>query len=165
MGKKITLIFLFFLLCQINTRELRNLFEEEEIQIICSYCQSDFNDTYKDILLINSTKDDDKINEYVINFIEILKNDSKSSSDLIYEYVIPRFLNPNIIYIIFAITSIFIWIILITLICLDSKKNIFSKCFMNNKSSNILSYLTIIISLFNMLFVKSIYRYKKRRSS
>ena len=147
MGKKITLIFLFFLLFQINTRELRNLFEEEEIQIICSYCQSDFNETYKDILLINSTKDDDKINEYVINFIEILKNDSKKSSDLINEYVIPRFLHPNIIYIIFVITSIFIWIILITLICLDSKKNIFSKCFMNNKSSNILSYLTIIISL------------------
>ena len=147
MGKKITLIFLFFLLFQINTRELRNLFEEEEIQIICSYCQSDFNETYKDILLINSTKDDDKIKEYVINFIEILKNDSKNSSDLINEYVIPRFLHPNIIYIIFVITSIFIWIILITLICLDSKKNIFSKCFMNNKSSNILSYLTIIISL------------------
>ena len=162
MVKKGYLIFFFLLLFQLNNSKLRNLFEEDEIQKICSYCQSDFNETYKNEELINSTKDNDKINDYVITFISILKNNSKNTSDLLNEYVFPRFIKPNIVYIIFIIISILIWIIFIILLCLDWKKNIFSKYFINNKSSNKLSYITIIISLaiivlssFSLLYINN----------
>ena len=142
---KINLIFLFFLLFQINKCKLRDLLEEEEIKIICSYCQSDFNQTYKNLELINSTKDDDKINDYVIILIESLKNESKNTSDLLNDYVYPRFINPNLVYIILFIITFIIWIVLIILACIDNKKRIFQNLFVNNKYNKILLYFTIII--------------------
>ena len=100
-------------------------FEEDEIQNICSRCQSNFNETYKDEELINKTKDDDKINEYVIKLVESLKNDSKNSSDLVNDYVIPRFIYPNIAYIILLLLGIILWIILIIFLCRTKKKIFF----------------------------------------
>ena len=117
-------------------------FEEDEIQNICSRCQSNFNETYKDEELINKTKDDDKINEYVIKLVESLKNDSKNSSDLVNDYVIPRFIYPNIAYIILLLLGIILWIILIIFLC-RTKKKFFSEN--NSTKSRKIVYLNAVI--------------------
>ena len=140
------LIFLFFLVFGLYNGKLRNLFEEEEIQKICSNCQSDFNETYLNEELINSTKDDDKINKYVIKLVETLKNDS-NSSDLFYDYVFPRFIVPNIIYIIITFLIVITYIFIIIVSCLDHKRKCLSKFFFNKKYSNKLRYITIIFCI------------------
>ena len=140
------LTFLFFLVFGLYNGKLRNLFEEEEIQKICSNCQSDFNETYLNEELINSTKDDDKINKYVIKLVESLKNDS-NSSDLFYDYVFPRFIVPNIIYIIITFLIVITYIFIIIVSCLDHKRKCLSKFFFNKKYSNKLPYITIIICI------------------
>ena len=140
------LIFLFFLVFGLYNGKLRNLFEEEEIQKICSNCQSDFNETYLNEELINSTKDDDKINKYVIKLVESLKNDS-NSSDLFYDYVFPRFIVPNIIYIIITFLIVITYIFIIIVSCLDHKRKCLSKFFFNKKYSNKLRYITIIFCI------------------
>ena len=140
------LIFIFFLVFGLYNGKLRNLFEEEEIQKICSNCQPDFNETYLNQELINSTKDNDKINKYVIKLVESLKNDS-NSSELFYDYVFPRFIVPNIIYIIITVLIFITYIFIIIVSCLDHKRKCLSKIFFNKANKNKLSYITIIICI------------------
>ena len=69
--KKMKLI--FFILLNIYYCKNKVEFDEEEIKKICSRCHSDFNEVYNDTDLIRITKDDDKINEYVVKLIEDIK--------------------------------------------------------------------------------------------
>lgn len=71
--------------------------DEVEMRKICSKCEAGFNDTYKDTELLNNTSEDDKINEYVIILVELLKTDF-NSSDLVDQYVTPRVIYSNIFF-------------------------------------------------------------------
>ena len=144
-------ILLLLLLSLLNINKAAH-FDEEELQKICSKCQSGFNDTYKKTDLLNKVPDDDKINKYVILIVEMLKTDF-NSSELIDEYVTPRVINPNIIFIVFAIILCLIWIALIVIVCKNKNVLKFSK---KNESEHLkyhlLVYLTIIISLIIIIF-------------
>ena len=148
---KLKIIFLFFLSLRLCKNDIRNLFEEEEIQKICSKCQSDFNQTYLNEELINSTKDNDKINDYVIKLVESLKNDSANSSDIYDEYVFPRFIVPNIIYIILTLLIIIFYLAIIIISCIDHKKKCLSKKCFNDKNHNIFSYITILLCIITII--------------
>ena len=159
--KKIKIIFLCFLSFSLCKIDIRNLFEEDEIQNICSKCESDFNQTYLDEEKINSTKDDDKINEYVIKLVESLKNDS-NSTDIFSVYVYPRLIVPNIIYIVlFSLIFIF-YVIIIIVACLDHKRKFLSKIFENNKNTNIFSYIAIIFFIINIIISSVVIFYINR---
>ena len=49
------------------------IFDEKEIKNICSRCHSNFNEVYNNTELLQKTKDNDKINEYIIKLIEDIK--------------------------------------------------------------------------------------------
>ena len=154
------LLLIFFSILKFN---ISPYFEEEEIQNICSKCHSGFNDIYKDTTKLNKTSDNDKINKYVTNLVEMLKNDS-NSSEIIDEYVKPRVINPNIIFIILIIIIILIWIVLIVLVCKNKKYLNFKE---NNNSEDhlkhhLLAYITsfifIIIIVFSSISLSYIYK-------
>ena len=139
MKGKILIFLLLFSIIKCQNRTLQN----EQIQKICSKCESNFNEIYKDSELLNNTSDDDKINEYVIFLVEMLKDDF-NSSQLMDQYVTPRVINPNIIFFIFIIALIIIWIILIILVCLN-KKCLNFKASDNNCKHHLLAYFTMIL--------------------
>ena len=143
---KIKIMFLFLFLTFFNYNKAV-YFEEDELKKICKKCESGFNDTYKQTDRLNKVSDNDKINQYVILFVEMIKNDFNSSK-LIDEYVRPRIIVPNILYIILAIILLLIWIALIVVIC---KNKVHSQFSPNNESEHLkyhlLAYITIIISL------------------
>ena len=116
MKKLIYIIILF----KIIENRVRRKLEEDEIIKLCKKCESTFNSTYKDKLLLNNTSTNDKINPYVKLLVEILKTDF-NSSQLIDDYVDPRIINPNIIFIILLIVLLIIWSILIYLVCKNKK--------------------------------------------
>ena len=127
-------------------------FEEEEIQKICSKCHSGFNDTYKDSNLLKNVSENDTINDYVKMIIEMLKTDF-NSSELIDQYVTPRVINPNIIYIIFLVIVCLIWIALIVFICLNKKCLKYeSKDETNHLKNHLLAYITMLIFAIIILF-------------
>ena len=120
--------------------------DEEEMHRICAKCEIGFNDTYKDNELLNKTSDDDKINEYVILLVEMLKTDF-NSSDLIDQYVTPRVINPNIIFIVLIILLIIIWIALIVLACCNKKIFKFSYDEKSHLKHHLMAYITFILFL------------------
>ena len=137
-------IMLFLLLFSIIKCQNRTI-QDEQIRKICSKCEAGFNETYKDTVLLNNTSDNDKINEYTIFFVEMIKDDFNTSA-LIDQYVTPRVINPNIIFMVLIGILVIIWIILIVLVCLNKK-------FLNFKSNDdnnyfkdhILVYVTALI--------------------
>ena len=139
MKEKILIILLLFSIIKCQNRTLQN----EQIQKICSKCESNFNEIYKDSELLNNTSDDDKINEYVKFLVEMVKDDF-NSSQLIDQYVTPRVINPNIIFFIFIIALIIIWIILIIVVCLN-KKCLNFKASDNTFKHHLLAYITMIL--------------------
>ena len=142
---KVIVIFLllFFVNNSNNTTNYTSPFDEKELQKICSKCRSGFNDTYINEELLNKISDKDKINEYVKKVVELLKTDN--TDKLMDEYVTPRAINPNIIFIVLIVFLILIWIALIILVCLNKK--IFK--FEHNKEQthlchHLLVYITVL---------------------
>ena len=142
---KVILIFLlfFFVNNSNNTTNYTSPFDEQELQKICSKCRSGFNDTYINDELLNNISDKDKINKYVKKVVELLKTDK--TDKLKDEYVTPRVINPNIIFIVLIVFLILIWIALIVLVCLNKK--IFK--FEHNQEQthlghHLLAYITVL---------------------
>ena len=142
---KVILIFLlfFFVNNSNNTTNYTSPFDEQELQKICSKCRSGFNDTYINEELLNKISDKDKINKYVKKVVELLKTDK--TDKLKDEYVTPRVINPNIIFIVLIVFLILIWIALIVLVCLNKK--IFK--FEHNQEQthlghHLLAYITVL---------------------
>ena len=69
---------IFFLLLNIYYCKNKKIFDEKEIKNICSRCHSNFNEVYNNTELLKITKDDNKINEFVIKLIEDIKSKKKS---------------------------------------------------------------------------------------
>ena len=139
-------IVLFLLLFSI----LKCKLDEKGIYKICSRCEEGFNDTYRNTELLNNTSENDKINEYVITLVEMLKNDS-NSSELVDGYVIPRVIYPNIIFFVLIGILIILWIILIILACLNQKCLKFNSDGSNHLKHHILAYITILIFIINII--------------
>ena len=140
MKEKILIILLLFSLMECQNRTLQN----EQIQKICSRCESNFNGTYKDSELLKNTSDDDKINEYVKFLVEMFK-DEFNSTELINQYVTPRVIHPNIIFFVFIAILIIIWIALIILVCLNKKCLKFKSNNNDNCAHHILAYCTMLL--------------------
>ena len=139
--KEIVLFLLLFSIIKCQNRTIQN----EQIRKICSKCEAGFNETYKDNVLLNNTSDNDKINEYTIFFVEMIKDDFNSSA-LVDQYVTPRVIYPNIIFMVLIGILVIIWIILIVLVCLNKKfLNFKSNDDDNNFKNHILVYVTALI--------------------
>ena len=136
-------------------------FDEKELQVICSKCRSGFNNTYIDNEKLDNISDTDKINGYVINLVELLKTNF-TSDQLMDEYVTPRVIKPNIIFIVLLALLIIIWIVLIVLVCLNKK--VFNFEHIENEGHlkhHILAYITalcfIIILILSSIILPYIY--------
>ena len=147
-------IILFLLLFSIiNSKDDNNKvndsspFDEKELQVICSKCRSGFNNTYIDNETLNNISETDKINEYVINLVEMLKKNF-TSEQIMDEYVTPRVIKPNIIFIVLLVLLLIIWIILIILVCLNKKIFKFEQTETQNLKYHLLAYITALCFLF-----------------
>ena len=137
--KRIILILLLFSIfdCKLDEVEMRK---------ICSKCEAGFNDTYKDTELLNNTSEDDKINEYVIILVELLKTDF-NSSDLVDQYVTPRVIYPNIFFFVLIGLLIIIWIVLIVLACCNKRVFKFQYDEKSHLKHHLMAYITFLLFL------------------
>lgn len=137
--KRIILILLLFSIfdCKLDEVEMRK---------ICSKCEVGFNDTYKDTELLNNTSEDDKINEYVIILVELLKTDF-NSSDLVDQYVTPRVIYPNIFFFVLIGLLIIIWIVLIVLACCNKRVFKFQYDEKSHLKHHLMAYITFLLFL------------------
>ena len=143
--KKILYILLFLLFFQSIENKIHLLLQEDEILKICSKCESTFNFTYNNSELLDKTSLNDKITPYVIQFVEILKSDNNSKGEIT-DYIYPRVVFPNLIYIILLLLLIIIWIILIILVSKNKKCLKFKTSFNNTISKkHYLYYISFII--------------------
>ena len=140
--KKILCILLIFSIIQ--NRKLLKL-EEDEVLKICKRCISNFNFTYKDYELLNNISTNDKNNSYVKKLAKILQTDF-NSSQLIKEYVYPRIIIPNIIYIILILILFIIWAIFIYRVCQNKKYFKFKSSDISN--THFKYYLIFYITIF-----------------
>ena len=151
---------IFFLLLNIYYCKNKKIFDEKEIKNICSRCHSNFNEVYNNTELLKITKDDDKINEFVIKLIEDIKS-KKKSKIFLKEYAKTRLDSSLIIYVILILLILIIWIILIIISCIDNKKKLLTKLFFpKNRKNNFISYFgialfifLIILSSINLFFI------------
>lgn len=120
--------------------------DEVEMRKICSKCEADFNDTYKNKELLNNTSEDDKINEYVILLVELLKTDF-NSSDLVDQYVTPRVIYSNIIFFVLIGLLILIWIVLIVLACCNKRVFKFQYDEKSHLKHHLMAYITFLLFL------------------
>ena len=120
--------------------------DEVEMRKICSKCEIGFNDTYKDNELLNNTSEDDKINEYVITLVELLKTDF-NSSDLVDQYVTPRVIYPNIIFFVLIGILVLIWIVLIVLACCNKRVFKFQYDEKSHLKHHLMAYITFFLFL------------------
>ena len=120
--------------------------DEVEMRKICSKCEAGFNDTYKDTELLNNTSEDDKINEYVIILVELLKTDF-NSSDLVDQYVTPRVIYPNIFFFVLIGLLIIIWIVLIVLACCNKRVFKFQYDEKSHLKHHLMAYITFLLFL------------------
>ena len=120
--------------------------DEVEMRKICSKCEIGFNDTYKNTELLNNTSEDDKINEYVILLVELLKTDF-NSSNITDQYVTPRVIYPNIIFFVLIILLILIWIVLIVLACCNKKVFKFHYDEKSHLKHHLMAYITFLLLL------------------
>ena len=143
--KKLLNILLFLLFFKSIENKIRHLLQEDEILKICSKCESTFNSTYNNTELLDKTSLNDKITPYVIQFVEVLKSDDNSKGEIM-DYIYPRVVFPNLIYIILLLVLIIIWIILIILVS-KNKKCLNFKASSNNTISkkHYLYYMPFII--------------------
>lgn len=138
MKRIILILFLFSILdCKLDEVEMRK---------ICSKCEAGFNDTYKDTELLNNTSEDDKINEYVIILVELLKTDF-NSSDLVDQYVTPRVIYPNIFFFVLIGLLIIIWIVLIVLACCNKRVFKFQYDEKSHLKHHLMAYITFLLFL------------------
>ena len=137
--KRIILILLLFSIfdCKLDEVEMRK---------ICSKCEAGFNDTYKDTELLNNTSEDDKINEYVIILVELLKTDF-NSSDLVDQYVTPRVIYSNIFFFVLIGLLIIIWIVLIVLACCNKRVFKFQYDEKSHLKHHLMAYITFLLFL------------------
>ena len=120
--------------------------DEVEMRKICSKCEAGFNDTYKDTELLNNTSEDDKINEYVIILVELLKTDF-NSSDLVDQYVTPRVIYSNIFFFVLIGLLIIIWIVLIVLACCNKRVFKFQYDEKSHLKHHLMAYITFLLFL------------------
>ena len=120
--------------------------DEVEMRKICSKCEAGFNDTYKDTELLNNTSEDDKINDYVIILVELLKTDF-NSSDLVDQYVTPRVIYPNIFFFVLIGLLIIIWIVLIVLACCNKRVFKFQYDEKSHLKHHLMAYITFLLFL------------------
>ena len=137
--KRIILILLLLSICDCKL-------DEVEMRKICSKCEAGFNDTYKDTELLNNTSEDDKINEYVIILVELLKTDF-NSSDLVDQYVTPRVIYPNIFFFVLIGLLIIIWIVLIVLACCNKRVFKFQYDEKSHLKHHLMAYITFLLFL------------------
>ena len=138
MKRIILILFLFSILdCKLDEVEMRK---------ICSKCEAGFNDTYKDTELLNNTSEDDKINEYVIILVELLKTDF-NSSDLVDQYVTPRVIYSNIFFFVLIGLLIIIWIVLIVLACCNKRVFKFQYDEKSHLKHHLMAYITFLLFL------------------
>jgi hypothetical protein len=138
MKRIILLLFLFSIFeCRLDKIEMRK---------ICSKCEVGFNDTYRDKELLNNTSEDDKINEYVITLVELLKSDF-NSSDIMDQYVTPRVVYSNILFFILIGVLIVIWIVLIVLACYSEKVFKFKYDEKSHLKHHLMAYITVLLFL------------------
>ena len=138
MKRIILLLFLFSIFeCRLDKIEMRK---------ICSKCEVGFNDTYRDKELLNNTSEDDKINEYVITLVELLKSDF-NSSDIMDQYVTPRVVYSNILFFILIGLLIVIWIVLIVLACYSEKVFKFKYDEKSHLKHHLMAYITVLLFL------------------
>ena len=143
--KKMKLI--FFILLNIYYCKNKVEFDEEEIKKICSRCHSDFNEVYNDTDLIRITKDDDKINEYVVKLIEDIKL-KKKSKIFLKEYAVSR-IDPSYIFYMASILFVLIfWIILIIFSCIDNKKKLLTQLFFLKNKNNCICFFGVVLFAF-----------------
>ena len=139
---------IFFLLLNIYLCKKKKIFDEKEIKKICSRCHSNFNEVYNDTELIHATKDDDKINEYVIKIIEDIKL-KKKSKIFLKEYAKSRTDSFYKIYIALISLILVFWIILIIFSCIDNKKKFLTQLFFpKNCKNNFIPYFALILFIF-----------------
>ena len=120
--------------------------DEVEMRKICSKCEAGFNDTYKDTELLNNTSEDDKINEYVIILVELLKTDF-NSSDLVDQYVTPRVIYSNIFFFVLIGLLIIIWIVLIVMACCNKRVFKFQYDEKSHLKHHLMAYITFLLFL------------------
>ena len=137
--KRIILILLLLSICDCKL-------DEVEMRKICSKCEAGFNDTYKDTELLNNTSEDDKINEYVIILVELLKTDF-NSSDLVDQYVTPRVIYSNIFFFVLIGLLIIIWIVLIVLACCNKRVFKFQYDEKSHLNHHLMAYITFLLFL------------------
>lgn len=137
--KRIILILLLLSICDCKL-------DEVEMRKICSKCEAGFNDTYKDTELLNNTSEDDKINEYVIILVELLKTDF-NSSDLVDQYVTPRVIYSNIFFFVLIGLLIIIWIVLIVLACCNKRVFKFQYDEKSHLKHHLMAYITFLLFL------------------
>ena len=134
-------IYIILILFHIIKSKVRHLLEEDEMIKICSKCKSGFNSTYNNTELLNNISTDDKITPYVKKLVEMFKSDF-NSSELIEEYIYPRIISPNILFLIIMIILLIFWIILIVKECKKKKALNFNN---NNSKHKFIYPLTFLI--------------------
>ena len=95
---------------------------------------------------MNNTSEDDKINEYVITLVELLKTDF-NSSDLVDQYVTPRVIYPNIIFFVLIGILVLIWIVLIVLACCNKRVFKFQYDEKSHLKHHLMAYITFLLFL------------------
>ena len=136
---------IFFLLLNIYYCKKKITFDEKEVKNICSRCHSNFNEVYNDTELLQITKDNDKINKYVIKLIEDIKL-KKKSKIFLKDYAKNRLGSSFIVCVVLISIILVFWIILIIIFCNDNKNT--HLFFPNNCKNNFISYFAIILFIF-----------------